>query len=196
LEFIIQNINFQTKEDDGVETDPPPYSGNLVHAEGSGSTSRGESLTQKLIRILEIPPHLVGPGKANLQTSYQKYLAFLQAKDRLESVEWEGRKPPQVELIQLFASKSYFFSHHKKFFPKVASYPQLDAWLREKEDRLSNLEVWGIEKKVYSFEDLETFLANGGTSKHYKLYRFPFCHIPSPSIGSGSSSEKYLRKLN
>ena len=106
---------------------------------------------------------MVGSGKGNLQLAYQKYLAFLEAKNTLESVEWDGRKPPQAELIQLFASKSYFFSHHKKFFPKVASYPELDAWLREKEDRLSSVEVWGIAKAVYSFEDLERFLANGGT---------------------------------
>lgn len=39
----------------------------------------------------------------------------------------------------------------------------MDAWLREKEDRLSNLEVWGVEKGVYTFEDLEKFLMGGGT---------------------------------
>jgi hypothetical protein len=147
--------------------EPPLYSGSAssisqTAPQASGSTTT-ESLAQRLVCVLEIPPHLVGSGKVNLQMSYQKYLAFLQAKNKLETVGWQGKKPMQVDLIQLFASKSYFFSHHKKFFPKVAAYPELDAWLREKEDRLSNVEVWGVEKAIYTFEDLDKFFVSGGT---------------------------------
>jgi hypothetical protein len=110
--------------------DPPPYSGSAgdtsqsaLHPSGSGINDGMDTLAQRLIRVLDILPHLVGSGKANLQTSYQKYLAFLEAKNKLERVEWQGKKPPQVELIQLFSSKSYFFEYHKRLFPKVAAYP-------------------------------------------------------------------------
>lgn len=92
--------------------DPPQPTQPL--ASGSGT----ENLSQRLIRVLGIPSHLVGTGKANLQTSYQKYLAFLQAKDKLAVVDWQGKKPPQVELIQLFASKSYFFLTSQEIFSK------------------------------------------------------------------------------
>ncbi|KAF8232870.1 hypothetical protein L208DRAFT_1269823, partial [Tricholoma matsutake] len=68
-----------------------------------------------------------------------------------------------TDIISLFVSKSFFHSHYKHYFSKVAEYEEMVAWLDEKEDQLSDVEVWGVGKAVYTFTDLAVWLENGGS---------------------------------
>jgi hypothetical protein len=109
----------------------------------------------------------VGTGDVSLQIAYQKYKAFLDAQktynDMVREKTWTIKKPTKVDLIELFVSKSFFHSHYKTYFSKVAGYADMTAWLEENEDGPSDVDVWGIKRENYTFSDLMAWLENGGT---------------------------------
>jgi hypothetical protein len=72
-------------------------------------------------------------------------------------------QPTKTDIIELFVSKSYFHSHYKHHFPKVAQYDNMVAWLYEDENQPSDVDFWEIKKEVYNFTDLAAWLDNGGT---------------------------------
>jgi hypothetical protein len=37
------------------------------------------------------------------------------------------------------------------------------AWLNEDDDRMMDIDLWGVKKDVYNFGDLAMWLQNGGT---------------------------------
>ena len=85
--------------------------------------------TEAILALLGIPTHLCDRSDHGLHVSYQKY------------------------------TKSFWHSHVKKYFSRVANHPLLVAWLENiPEDRPSDLEVWGMEKSSYTFKDLDAFL--------------------------------------
>ena len=111
------------------------------------STVTLDSMKGQLATLLGVPLHLVGAGDVSLQKAYQKYKAFLAAVHTAEQLVAKGkldRKPTQGDVMTLFASKSFFHSHYKRIFPKVADYPDMEAWLEEKPDCLDNVAVWGL----------------------------------------------------
>jgi hypothetical protein len=113
---------------------PPPAS----------STVTFDSMKGQLATLLGVPLHLVGAGDVSLCKAYQKYKAFLSAvhtADQLVSKGTLKKKPTQGDIMTLFASKSFFHSHYKKFFPKVANYPDMVAWLEEQPDCLDSVDV-------------------------------------------------------
>ena len=132
---------------------------------GSGSGSTISAGQQHLVTILGIPPHLVGGGPSTLQIAYQKYKAYYLALDKLEEMMkdgvWLGAKPTQGAIKDLFCSRSYFSSHLTKF-KKVMEYPEMKKWLDDDLDKLSDSEVWGLEKDKYTFIDLDTYVAQSG----------------------------------
>ena len=138
-------------------SEPPPYSQRV-----SISPFRMELAT-----LLGIPAHLVGPGDVSLQVAYQKYCAYLMACQTLDRMHadksWRGKKPSKTELVEIFVSKSFFHSHYKRLFSKVAEYPDMVEWLECKGEQGSDVEVWGVEKAIYNYRDLEIWLDNGGT---------------------------------
>ena len=121
----------------------------------------------ELTTLLGVPAHLVGPGDISLQVAYQKYCAYLIACQTLDQMHadksWRGKKPSKTELVEIFVSKLFFHSHYKHLFSKVAEYPDMVKWLEGNGDQDSDVEVWGIEKTVYAYKDLEIWLDNGGT---------------------------------
>ena len=123
-------------------SDPPPYS-----QPGSISTP----FQMEFATLLGVPAHLVGPGGVSLQVAYQKYCVYLTACWTLDQMHadtsWRGKKPSKTELIELFVSKSFFHSHYKHLFSKVAEYPDMVEWLECKEEQCSDVEVWGVEKE-------------------------------------------------
>jgi len=75
---------------------------------------------------------------------------------------WTIKRPTKTDLIELFVSKSYFHSHYRRYFSKVAGYPEMVEWLEGKPDCSSDVDVWGAAKANYTFMDLSVWLANGG----------------------------------
>src|SRR6266511_389819 len=76
---------------------------------------------------------------------------------------WTIAQPTKTNIIELFVSKSFFHSHYKRYFPKVAKHEDMVAWLNGDEDRMCDVDVWGVKKNVYTFTDLTLWLENGGT---------------------------------
>jgi hypothetical protein len=120
---------------------------------------------QRLITLLDIPDHLAIRTDRNIHISYSKYKAYLQASqtlaERVSDGSWPGKKPSSTELMEVFVSKSMWFSHYKPAFSKVANYPQMVDWLEGGDEKGSDLEVWGVEKSSYSLLDLRKFVDNG-----------------------------------
>lgn len=138
----------------------PSYSGPSI-------ASSPHSFKDELISHLHIPSHLVGAGDGSLRFAYQKYKAVLVAVSTYNAMSssgtWTIKRPTRTDIVGLFISKSFFHSHYKRYFSKVGEYEEMVAWLDEKEDRLSDLEVWGVEKSLYTFTDLAAWLEKGGS---------------------------------
>ena len=141
----------------GPSAQPPSYSTAIA-------TTSLTSMKEQLATLLGVPLHLVGSGDVSLRIAYQKYKAFLAATHTAEQLVSNGtldKKPPQGDIMALFSSKSYFHSHIKKCFSKVADHPEMVAWLEE-EPGVHDVDVWGVQKEVYNFTDLKAWLSNGG----------------------------------
>lgn len=134
----------------------------------SKEISTAPSFKSELANLLGVPAHLVGAADVSLQVAYQKYCAYLTASQTLDRMvankTWTGKKPSKTDIIEIVVSKSFFHSHYKPLFSKVGKYPKMLAWLEEKGD-LSNMKVWGVEKMVYTYKDLEFWIKNDGTLK-------------------------------
>ena len=64
-------------------------------------------------------------------------------------------------MIEVFVLKSMWFSHYKPAFSKVADYSEMVKWLKDSDDKGTDLEVWGVKKELYSLMDLHKFVDNG-----------------------------------
>ena len=51
---------------------------------------------------------------------------------------------------------------YSKAFPKLADYLAMVSWLENSDDKLLDLELWGVEKLMYGFSDLFEWLDNDG----------------------------------
>jgi hypothetical protein len=169
LIFLFKKTDDQLSEPmPASSTNQPTSISNPSHPESSTVTL--DSMKGQLATLLGVPLHLVGAGDVSLCKAYQKYKAFLAAvhtADQLVSKGTLNKKPTQGDIMSLFASKSFFHSHYKKFFPKVSNYPDMVAWLEEQPDCLDSVDVWGLAKDAYNFGDLQNWLANGGTLELY-----------------------------
>ncbi len=120
--------------------------------------------------LLGIPSHLIrdkaisADRDGELHISYLKYQTAVEAVSSLAKMvkdgEWPGKKPADLDVIDLVISKSMWYSHYKRLFPKVSQhYPDMLEWLKESADAPSDLEIWGEEKGLsYTFSDLVVWL--------------------------------------
>ena len=131
----------------------------------SASTSAVNPFKSQLIDLLNIPAHLTGSGEVSLQVAYQKYKAFLVACSTLDEMvarrTWTFKRPSRTDLIELFVSKSFYHSHYRPLFSKVANHPEMVAWLEGQPDSV-DVDVWGVKKLSYTFSHLRVWLDNGG----------------------------------
>jgi hypothetical protein len=84
------------------------------------SFTTGESFKEELIRRLDIPRELVGKGNVGLLIGYKKYEAFLAGWNKFTTMKnsgnWQGKKPTQTDVAEIFSSRSFFHSHYRKHF--------------------------------------------------------------------------------
>lgn len=131
--------------------------------------STGSPFKDKLITALSIPVELTDHKDLNLGYAWQKYKACL-AATKTCSLLWEtgnlkkifDRKPTQADIVSIFKGKSQWHLTYSKAFPKVSNYPTMVAWLENNDDKLSDVELWGVMKPAYTFSDLLEWLANDG----------------------------------
>ncbi len=66
------------------------------------------------------------------------------------------KKPSPTELINIFTSTTNYHEYYKKKFSKVVDGQYLDMidWLSDKDDALSDQEVWSFSAASYSFKYL------------------------------------------
>ena len=74
--------------------------------------------------LLGISAHLSICNDRSIRLAYEKYKAYLKASQTLSKMEgsWPGKKPSTIDLMEVFFSKSMWFSHYKPAFSKVANY--------------------------------------------------------------------------
>ncbi|KAF8238000.1 hypothetical protein L208DRAFT_1244693 [Tricholoma matsutake] len=72
------------------------------------------------------------------------------------------RKPTHADIISIFKGKLQWHLMYSKAFPKLSGYPMMVSWLEDSDDKLSDIELWGILKPAYAFSDILEWLANGG----------------------------------
>jgi hypothetical protein len=71
-------------------------------------------------------------------------------------------------LIELFVSKSVFYTQYAKIFPRVHAYPKLLEWLKNGDGASTGLEIFGVEKSSYHFKDLRDVLGSLEVVAHKK----------------------------
>jgi len=160
------------------------------------------SYYNELMQHLDIPSSLVERSERSLRFSYQKYKAFLIAVKTLDA-KWKNgvlpyeRKPSQEHIIETMQSKTFWYDYIRKYFSKVGEYPDMVAWLENSDDAPSDLEVWGVEKKSYSFGDLDEYLKSGGVGLSEKKKEEKSKgkeKVGSSKKGKGKEKEKKLSK--
>jgi len=188
-------LNFQIQQKDQVLSNDPAFvmlstfqfgmpnsllnhqSSSTGHVSVTRSTP-GEPLSysEDIMKHLNIPAFLADCSEQSLRFAYQKYKAFLIAVKILDE-KWKAGelpyncKPLNEHIIETMQSKTYWYDYTRKYFSKVGAYPEMVAWLENDEGVPMDLEIWGIEKKSYSFGDLDTYLkkgVGGGKQSHKK----------------------------
>ena len=133
------------------------------------SANTGSPYKAKLIASLGIPVKLTDHNDINLGYAWQKYKACLKAIETCNSL-WQSkqlrevfdRKPTQADIIGVFKGKTQWHLTYAKAFPKLAKYSAMVSWLEDSDDKLSDFELWGVEKSAYGFSDLLEWLNNDG----------------------------------
>ena len=171
-------------------------------ASARGSTSTGRSTPgdpapyyNELMRHLDISSFLAERSERSLRFSYQKYKAFLTAVKTLDE-KWKNgvlpyeRKPLQEHIIETMQSKTFWYDYIRKYFTKVGAHLDMVAWLENSDDAPSDLEVWGVEKKSYSFGDLNEYLKSGGVGLSDKNEGGSEEKVKAGSSRKGKGNEK------
>jgi hypothetical protein len=128
-----------------------------------------ESLAAGILSQLGIATHMADRNDRGLLVAYEKYKAHLEAcrvyEGKVADGSWTGGKLTNVDLIQLFVSKSFWHSHYKPLFSKVSNYPDMLKWLEREKDRLSDEVLWGYKKGSYQFKDLKVYMEQNEKKK-------------------------------
>ena len=134
-----------------------------------GSSHTGSPFKDKIIASLGIPVELADHKEVNLCYAWQKYKAYSAAVKTCNMLWDSGKlreafdqKPMQVDLISIFKGKSQWHLMYTKAFPKLSGPPTMVSWLEDSDDKLSDIELWGVLKPAHAFSHLLEWLVNGG----------------------------------
>jgi len=131
-----------------------------------------ESFQTQLVNALSIPPSLATrPKIVDVRLAYAKYKAFHQAQlehyQMVADGTWVLKSPSNDELIEVFVSKSVWYTNYVKVFPVAKTHPLLFEWLEKPYDVVNgndnaselNVAVFGVDKSTYTFNDLKMAVA-------------------------------------
>jgi len=90
---------------------------------GSKSAIILDPLQQTLVETFDISTHLMQREKvADLRVSYAKFLDIQRVIEGVNQMElagtWTQKKPIVQDIIEIYMSKSGYFNHPPKFFPR------------------------------------------------------------------------------
>lgn len=93
-------------------------------------------------------------------------MAGQKAIQALGEVKWDGRKPTQAAIVELFiGSTTWHSSWVKTFKPILKGHDNMKNWLLGNDDAEDDEEVWGFKKDKYTMADLQEWCKNGGQLK-------------------------------
>ena len=121
-----------------------------------------EHSKNELIALLNIPDHLtreVNSEALGVRQYYARYKACLEAQqtlnEKLEAGTWPGKRPTAITIIELFASKSTWFTYVVPSFSDINNFPVIKEWLEGEVGCPADTEVWGKRKVTYNFTDIK-----------------------------------------
>jgi len=144
--------------------------------------------------------HSLTPTLCN---TYLKYKVLIDASKTMQglqsSQEWADHLdehsvkhwvPVFVDLINVFITKSQFYSSWKAVFSCAQSYPQMKAWLDAGLDAASDLEIWAETKDLdhYTIADLVEWLKRKDVGKGKRSV------VASSNAGKKSGGKQKKRK--
>jgi hypothetical protein len=97
------------------------------------------------------------PGKS-LRDFWERYQAGLAAISKRTKMQ---NKPTEKSVTDIFIGKSQWFNWNKVFI-RVKTYGDMVKWLDRADDSPDDINVWKGELDDYTFENLKTWLDNGG----------------------------------
>ena len=118
---------------------------------------------KQLMVILNIPESLTARGRgSDLRLAYAKYKGVLKARTDMQQMKvdgtWSLGNVSTDTLIEIFVSKTVWYSYYTKLFPRVAKWLDLLKWMDNEPDAKSSYDIWGTEKASYSFQELKELL--------------------------------------
>lgn len=153
---------------------------------------------EALLTFLRIPTELPSLSDT-LRNNYKKYLACVDASqafkglrlnekwaDHLEEFGLEPWVPIYIDLLNIFISKTQFYSTWQILFRRVQKFPQMIEWLEKKEDDgSSDSEIWAEKKRpdFYTLADLTDWMDKKDVVKGKK-----------PAVAARSSEKKLKKK--
>jgi hypothetical protein len=137
------------------------------------SSTEPQTFQQQLISHLSIPLALTArPKHVELHLAYAKYLGVHSAQANMNRMIADGIWPFKLlntdTLVELFVSKSVWYTHYVKIFPRAQTFPDLLKWLECANDAPSGVSIFGVEKQTYTFKDLRNVLEMLETSASKK----------------------------
>lgn len=109
----------------------------------------------------------------SLKMAFCKYQAYISLCAKFSTFVWPDefksrglKKPSPTELINIFTSTTNYHEYYKKNFSKVIDGQHLDMidWLSDKDDALSDQEMWDFSAASYNFEYLKKWLGENGVA--------------------------------
>ena len=137
------------------------------------SSTEPQTFQQQLITQLDIPVALTVRTKhVEIHVAYAKYLGVLSAQANMNHMIANGiwpYDPLKIDtLVEIFVSKSVWYSHYVKIFPRAQKFPDLVKWLECAENAPSGGTIFGVEKQTYNFKDLKEVLERMEASAYKK----------------------------
>lgn len=150
----------------------PPYSDSVTPASRSltpvatGALDSDPAIARKrqTLALLGIDYDQLPDHNNNLQGSYQRYQLLRGAqvtyRDMVNAKTWSGPKLSQNGIVDLFISKTHYYSHWRIKFLQARDYPELLKWLEKTgpEGSPTNEDIWGEKKPPWSFVDMENYM--------------------------------------
>jgi len=99
---------------------------------GFKSAVKLDSLQETLVKIFAISAHLMQREKvADLRVTYAKYMDIQRVIEGVSKMElastWTWKKPTVQDIVEVYMSRSGYFNHSHKFFPRAHIIPGMEA---------------------------------------------------------------------
>ncbi len=100
--------------------------------------------------------------KPTLQVLYQRYCTVNNICHQVDKMRkdrsWKGTTLTKTQIIVLFVAKTTWHDLYCKQMPSAEKQEDMQAWLTEEKDALSDAELWGDIKDHYTLKDLDNWL--------------------------------------